>query len=196
MATPREPLVFAKFPSSIVGPNDAIAWDRGLTDAVDYEAELAVLIGRSAWRVPVERALDHVFGYSCLDDVSARDLQFADGQWVRAKSLDTFCPIGPWIVTADEVADSQALGIRCIVGGEALQDGTTADMIFSVAELIGRLSHAFRLEPGDVIATGTPSGVGWFREPRRMLQDGDEVIVEIDGIGRLRNPVEVTGTPA
>lgn len=193
VALPQEPLVFAKFPSAIVGPDAAITWDRALTDAVDYEAELGVVIGATAWRVPPERALEHVFGYSCLDDVSARDLQFGDGQWVRAKSLDTFCPIGPWIVTADEVPDPQALGIRCVVSGETLQEATTADMYFSVAQIISRLSHAFRLEPGDVIATGTPPGVGWFREPRRMLKDGDEVVVEIDGIGRLRNPVVVGG---
>ena len=124
-----------------------------------------MIIGRPARNVSVEAALDHVFGYSCLNDVSARDLQFGDGQWVRGKSLDTFCPIGPWIVTADEIPDPQALAIRCRVGNETLQDGSTGDMIFGVAELVSRLSRAFTLEPGDVIATGTPPGIGWAREP-------------------------------
>ena len=187
MALPTEPLVFAKFPSSIVGPGAHIRWSRSVTDAVDFEAELAVVIGRSARNVPVGSALSHVFGYTCLNDVSARDLQFADGQWVRGKSLDTFCPIGPWIVTADEIPDPQALGIRCRVGDETLQDATTGDMIFGVAELISRLSHAFILHPGDVIATGTPPGVGWARDPKRLLGDGETVTVQIDGIGSLEN---------
>jgi 2-keto-4-pentenoate hydratase/2-oxohepta-3-ene-1,7-dioic acid hydratase in catechol pathway len=196
MTLPSEPLVFAKFPSSIVGPGDAIAFDRGLTDGVDFEAELGAIIGSRARDVRVEDALGHVFGYTCLNDVSARDLQFADGQWVRAKSLDTFCPIGPWIVTADELPDPQTLAISCTVSGERLQDASTADMIFGVAELIARLSRSFSLEPGDLIATGTPPGVGWFRTPRRVLRDGDEVVVAIEGIGDLRNPVRASGTPA
>ena len=196
MTLPAEPLVFAKFPSSIVGPGEAIAFDRGLTDAVDFEAELGAVIGRRARDVRVEDALDHVFGYTCLDDVSARDLQFSDGQWVRAKSLDTFCPIGPWVVTADDVPDPQRLAISCTVSGEVLQSASTGDMIFGVAELIARLSRSFTLEPGDLIATGTPPGVGWFRTPRRLLRDGDEVVVEIGGVGRLSNPVRTTGRPA
>lgn len=190
---PKQPLVFAKFPSSIIGPQEPIRWSRSLTEAVDYEAELAVVIGRPARDVAIEDALDHVFGYTCLNDVSARDLQFADGQWVRAKSLDTFCPIGPWIVTADEIADPQTLAVSCRIGDEVLQEGTTADMIFGVAELISRLSLSFTLETGDVIATGTPPGVGWFRDPRRLLGPGDEVTVEIGGIGSLCNPVVVDG---
>lgn len=193
---PKEPLVFAKFASAIVGPDEPITWDPALSDAVDYEAELAVVIGRRARNVTIETALDHVFGYTCLNDISARDLQFADGQWVRSKSLDTFCPIGPWIVTADEIEDPQALRIECEVSGQVLQSGTTADMVFSVAELIARLSAAFTLEPGDVIATGTPPGVGWFRVPRRMLRDGDDVVVRIGHIGELRNPVRAAGTPS
>lgn len=189
LEVPAEPLVFAKFPSSIVGPGDEIRWDRGLTDAVDYEAELAVVIGRRARDVPVASALEHVFGYTCLNDVSARDLQFRDGQWVRSKSLDTFCPLGPWIVTADEIPDPQALVISCVLSGEVVQEASTGDMLFSVAELISRLSASFTLEPGDIVATGTPPGVGWFREPRRLLREGDEVVVSIDMIGELRNPV-------
>jgi 2-keto-4-pentenoate hydratase/2-oxohepta-3-ene-1,7-dioic acid hydratase in catechol pathway len=191
MELPTEPLVFAKFPSSIIGGGAPIRWSRSVTDGVDYEAELGVVIGRAARQVPVAQALEHVFGYTCLNDVSARDLQFADGQWVRGKSLDSFCPIGPWIVTSDEVPDPQALSIQCRVGDELLQDATTADMIFGVAELISRLSHSFTLDPGDVIATGTPPGVGWFREPRRLLRDGDVVTVEIGNIGALSNPVLV-----
>jgi 2-keto-4-pentenoate hydratase/2-oxohepta-3-ene-1,7-dioic acid hydratase in catechol pathway len=186
---PAEPLVFAKFPSSIVGSGAPIRWDPGLTSAVDYEAELAVLIGARATRVAPEDALGYVFGYTCLNDVSARDLQFGDGQWVRGKSLDTFCPIGPWIVTADEVPDPQDLEISCTISGERLQHASTSSMLFSVAELISRLSRSFTLEPGDVIATGTPEGVGYFREPRRLLQAGDTVEVKISSIGVLRNPV-------
>ncbi len=197
MKLPSEPLVFAKFPSSIVGPGEPIEWSEGLTTTVDYEAELAVVIGRPARRVSPERALDHVLGYTCLNDVSARDLQFADGQWVRGKSLDTFCPIGPWLVTGDEIPDPSRLRVRCTIDGEVLQDGPTSDLIFSVPELISRLSFAFTLEAGDVIATGTPPGVGWSRDPKRFLRDGEEVAVEIDGIGQLANPVRVlTATPA
>jgi 2-keto-4-pentenoate hydratase/2-oxohepta-3-ene-1,7-dioic acid hydratase in catechol pathway len=140
---PSEPLVFAKFASSLVGPGMPITWDCRLTDAVDYEAELAVIIGRTARHVSQENALEHVFGYTCLNDVSARDLQFADGQWVRGKSLDSFCPLGPWIVTADEIPDPQQLEISCVVSGELLQRANTADMFFPVAELIARLSRAF-----------------------------------------------------
>jgi 2-keto-4-pentenoate hydratase/2-oxohepta-3-ene-1,7-dioic acid hydratase in catechol pathway len=190
---PSEPLVLAKFPSSIIGPDEPIRWNRAVTDAVDLEAELAAIIGVSARHVSPDRALDYVIGYTCLNDVTARDLQFRDGQWVRGKSLDTFCPIGPWIVTTDELPDPQVLGIRSWISGRALQDGSTGDMLFSVAEIVARLSQALTLEPGDVIATGTPPGVGWFRDPRQLLADGDDVVVEIDGIGRLRNPVIVTG---
>jgi 2-keto-4-pentenoate hydratase/2-oxohepta-3-ene-1,7-dioic acid hydratase in catechol pathway len=191
---PKEPLVFAKFPSSICGPDDPITWDPALTSEVDFEAELAVVIGLPARHVTAERALDYVFGYTCLNDVSARDLQFGDGQWVRSKSLDSFCPIGPWLVTADEIPDPQVLTIECEVSGEVLQSDTTRSMVFTVAELIARLSRAFTLEPGDVIATGTPPGVGYFREPRRLLGDGDEVVVRIERIGELRNPVRL-GAP-
>lgn len=190
-ALPSEPLVFAKFTSSIIGPDAPIRWDPHLTQAVDYEAELAVVIGARARRVSRDTALSHVFGYTCLNDVSARDLQFADGQWVRGKSLDTFCPIGPWVVTAEELPDPHDLPISCSVSGERLQESSTAALIFDVAELIYRLSWSFTLEPGDVIATGTPEGVGYFREPRRLLHDGDVVEVEIGGIGILRNPVEI-----
>lgn len=193
LAVPAEPLIFAKFPSAIVGPGVAIEWDRALTDAVDYEAELGVVIGRSARHVSERNALDYVYGYTCVNDVTARDLQERDGQWVRAKSLDTFCPMGPWLVTADEIPDPQALGISCTVSGQRRQDASTADMLFGVADLISRLSVAFTLEPGDIIATGTPPGVGWFSDPPQLLADGDEVVVSVEGIGDLRNPVAARG---
>jgi len=182
-----QPVLFAKFTTSIIGHGARITWDPGLTAAVDFEAELAVVIGRTARRVTEAEAPTYVLGYTCLNDVSARDLQFSDKQFVRAKSLDTFTPIGPALVTIDEIPDPQALGIRCLVNGEVMQDSSTAQMVHGVAALIAFCSRAFTLEPGDIIATGTPSGVGWFRDPKRMLRDGDEVVVEIDGVGRLVN---------
>ena len=185
--TPPEPVLFAKFTTSIVGHGAEIRWDPGLTAAVDFEAELAVVIGREARRVTQAQALDYVLGYTCLNDVSARDLQYADKQFVRAKSLDTFTPIGPALVTADEIPDPQTLGIRCLVNGEVMQDSSTAQMVHGVAALIAFCSRAFTLEPGDIIATGTPSGVGWFRDPKRLLRDDDEVAVEIERVGRLVN---------
>ena len=139
--------------------------------------------------VSIENALEAVEGYTCLNDVSARTLQFADGQWTRAKSLDTFCPIGPHVVPREEVGDPQALRIQCRVNGETVQDGSTADMIFGVAELVAYVSEAITLEPGDVIATGTPPGVAFGRPDGRYLQDGDTVEVEIERIGVLVNPV-------
>ena len=184
---PRAPLIFAKWPSSIVGHGAEITWDPDLSRQVDYEAELAVVIGRTARGVGVDEALDHVLGYTCLNDVSARDLQFGDGQWVRGKSLDTFCPMGPALVTADEVGDPQDLAIRCTVGDERVQDARTSAMYFGVAEIISYCSTSFTLEPGDVIATGTPGGVGVFRDPPRFLADGDRMTVEIERIGRLEN---------
>ncbi len=187
IAPPERPVIFAKFPTSVIAAGDEIRWDPDLTAAVDFEAELAVVIGRTTRNVDAADALAHVLGYTCLNDVSARDLQYSDRQFVRAKSLDTFCPMGPVLVTADEIPDPGSLGIRCSVNGERLQDTTTADMVFGVAELVAFCSRAFTLEPGDVIATGTPAGVGWFREPRRVLRDGDEVVVEIERVGRLAN---------
>ncbi len=184
---PLAPLIFSKWPSSVIGPGADIRWDPTLATQVDYEAELAVVIGRTARHVSEADALDYVLGYTCLNDVSARDLQFGDGQWTRGKSLDTFCPMGPVLVTAEEVPDPQALAIRCEVRGRTLQDATTADMYFGVAAIISHCSQAFVLEPGDVIATGTPGGVGIFRDPPILLGDGDEVVVEIEGIGRLVN---------
>jgi 2-keto-4-pentenoate hydratase/2-oxohepta-3-ene-1,7-dioic acid hydratase in catechol pathway len=184
---PPAPLIFAKWPSSVIGPGEEIRWDPALTAEVDYEAELGVVIGRTARRVAEADALAYVLGYTCIDDVSARDLQFGDGQWVRGKSLDTFCPMGPVLVTTDEIPDPQALAIACHVNGNTLQQASTADMYFGVATIVSHCSQAFTLEPGDVIATGTPAGVGIFRDPPILLGDGDEVVVEIEGIGRLVN---------
>jgi len=186
---PKAPLLFAKWPNTLIGNGDAIV----LPDAakeVDYEAELGVVIGTAAKHVTESRALDHVEGYICLNDVSARDLQFADGQWTRGKSPDTFCPVGPRLVPREEIPDPQQLAIRCILNGQAMQDSSTAQMIFSVAEIIAYVSRVITLEPGDLIATGTPAGVGVFRDPKVLLKDGDEVSVEIDGLGTLTNPVE------
>ena len=184
---PPAPLIFAKWPGSVVGSGAEVRWDPTLTAKVDYEAELAVVIGTTTRRVPIETALDHVLGYTCLNDVSARDIQFGDGQWVRGKSLDTFCPMGPALVTADEIGDPQDLAISCTVGDERVQEARTSAMYFSVAEIISYCSMSFTLEPGDVIATGTPAGVGVFREPPRFLGDGDRLTVEIERIGRLEN---------
>jgi 2-keto-4-pentenoate hydratase/2-oxohepta-3-ene-1,7-dioic acid hydratase in catechol pathway len=146
-----------------------------------------VVIGRTARRVSEADALDHVLGYTCLNDVSARDLQFGDGQWARGKSLDTFCPMGPALVTTDEIPDPQDLAISCSVGDRVVQSASTSQMYFGVAAIISYCSQSFSLEPGDVIATGTPGGVGIFRDPPLLLTDGDEVTVEIERIGRLRN---------
>lgn len=190
---PVDPILFAKFPSSLVGDGAAIAWRAADTAQVDYEAELAVVIGRTARSVPTSRALDHVLGYTCLNDVSARDLQFGDGQWVRGKSLDTFCPMGPWIVTADELPDPGLLRIRCMVNGAVVQDARTSEMVHDVPRLIAFCSRFMTLEPGDIIATGTPGGVGVFRDPPHFLGDGDEVVVDIDGIGRLVNHCRLVG---
>jgi 2-keto-4-pentenoate hydratase/2-oxohepta-3-ene-1,7-dioic acid hydratase in catechol pathway len=184
---PAAPLIFSKWPSCVIGPGEDIRWDPALTQQVDYEAELAVVIGSSARRVAPEAALDHVFGYTCLNDVTARDLQFGDGQWARGKSLETFAPMGPVIVTADEIGDPQRLSIRCIVDGEVMQDSNTSQMYFSVADIISYCSQSFTLEPGDVITTGTPSGVGVFADPPHFLGDGARIVVEIEGIGALEN---------
>jgi 5-carboxymethyl-2-hydroxymuconate isomerase len=190
---PERPLVFAKFPSSVIGPGEAIELDRALTSRVDWEVELAVVIGRRMRRVPVPDALDHVLGYTVGNDVSARDVQFSESQWIRAKSFDTFCPLGPVVVTADEIPDPQALALRTRVNGEVMQDSSTAEMVFGVAELLSFCSHSFTLEPGDVVLTGTPWGCGEFMDPPRSLEAGDVVETEIDGIGTLRNPVVAAG---
>lgn len=184
---PERPLLFSKWPNTLIGPGDAIELP-SISHKVDYEAELGVVIGARIKGVSVENALEAVRGYAVANDVSGRDLQFADGQWARGKSLDTFLPVGP-LVPASEVPDPQALPIRTILNGETMQDSNTANMVFSVAEIIAFVTQAITLEPGDLILTGTPAGVGIFREPQRLLQDGDEVTIEIDGLGSITNPV-------
>ena len=188
---PARPIFFGIWTSSLVGPGDAILLP-SFSDEVDYEAELALVIGERARNVPVERALDVVAGYAPFNDVSARELQFQDGQWTRAKSLDTFSPVGP-LVPASAVGDPQALRIRCLLNGKPLQDSSTSEMVFSVAELVSALSHGVTLEPGDLIATGTPAGVGFARRPPVYLRPGDEVTVEIERVGTLTNPVRADG---
>jgi acylpyruvate hydrolase len=186
---PQRPLLFAKFPSTIIGPDDDITWPPHLTQQVDYEAELAVVIGHQGRNIPLDETGRYIAGYTIVNDVSARDVQFSDGQWVRGKSLDTFCPMGPYLVTADEVADPQQLKIKCRVNGELRQDSNTAEMIFKIRELITFISQTCTLLPGDIISTGTPHGVGVFRDPPVFLQPGDVVEIEIEKLGRLRNNV-------
>lgn len=187
---PQVPVVFAKWANTLAGQGDPIRIPP-ITSKVDYEAELAVVIGRQGRDIPSDEALDYVFGYTNCHDVSARDLQFSEGgQWTHSKTLDTFAPMGPYLVTTDDIPDPQALRIRCILNGETMQDGNTSDMIFPVAELIAFLSQGMTLECGDIISTGTPAGVGQSRKPPVFLKAGDEVSIEIDGLGRLTNPVE------
>ena len=184
---PEEPLLFAKWPNALVGPGDPIVIPPLVTQC-DYEAELGVVMGARVRGVSAENALEAVRGYVCANDVSARDLQFKDGQWTRGKSLDTFCPVGA-LVPAEEVPDPHDLRIRAIVSGEVLQDSTTANLIFGVDAIISHASQTMTLEPGDLILTGTPAGVGFFRDPQRLLRPGDDVTIEIERVGVLTNPV-------
>jgi 2,4-didehydro-3-deoxy-L-rhamnonate hydrolase len=184
---PAAPLLFAKWGNTLIGPGDEIVIPPTVTRC-DYEAELGVVIGSRVSRVSKENALEAVRGYLCANDVTARDLQFGDGQWTRGKSVDTFCPVGP-LVPAKDVPDPHALRIRAVVSGEVLQDSTTANLIFGIDEIISHVSQTVTLEPGDLILTGTPAGVGVFRDPPRFLQPGDEVTIEIERLGSLTNPV-------
>jgi 2-keto-4-pentenoate hydratase/2-oxohepta-3-ene-1,7-dioic acid hydratase in catechol pathway len=185
---PTAPLLFAKFTTSLIGPGDPIVIPSVVTRC-DYEAELGVVLGATVRNVSKENAFEAVAGYVVANDVSARDLQFADGQWTRGKSPDTFCPVGP-LVSAADVPDPHALGIRAILNGETMQDSSTANLIFGIDEVISYASQTSTLEAGDLILTGTPAGVGVFRDPPRLLQPGDEITIEIDGVGSLTNPVE------
>ncbi len=187
-APPEAPLLFNKLPNSLNAHNAPIVLPL-ISNKVDYEAELAVVIGRQAKRVSEAEALEYVFGYTLIDDVSARDLQFGDGQWTRGKGLDTFAPLGPFITTRDEIKDVQALKIEGRLNGEEMQSSNTGKMIFQVAYLVSYLSQGMTLEPGDVIATGTPEGVGVFRDPPVLLKAGDVFEVTIEKLGTLRNPV-------
>ena len=186
------PVFFTKPATAVIGPGETIPIFPHLSTKIDYEVELAVVIGKAGRDIAPERALEHVYGYTILNDVTARDIQRRHGgQYFKGKGLDGSCPMGPWIVTADEVPDPAKLGIRLWVNGEARQDGNTAAMIFDIPTLIASMSEGMTVEPGDILATGTPSGVGYAMDPPGFLKDGDVVTCEIDGIGRLENPVRI-----
>ncbi|WP_295959709.1 fumarylacetoacetate hydrolase family protein [Rhodoferax sp.] len=184
--TEEWPIVFTKVPECVVGPHDAVRVPVKVTTAVDYEAELAVVIGKGGKNIPRAAAMEHVFGYTIVNDVSARDVQVRHQQWDMGKSFDTFCPMGPWIVTAD-VLDGRQTRVRCWINGELRQDGPTQNMIFDIPTLIETISRGITLYPGDVIATGTPAGVGMGMQPPRYLAAGDVVRIEVDGIGAIEN---------
>jgi 2-keto-4-pentenoate hydratase/2-oxohepta-3-ene-1,7-dioic acid hydratase in catechol pathway len=184
---PSAPLLFAKFTTALIGPGDPIVIP-SIVAKCDYEAELGVVVGSTVKGVSRENAFEAVSGYVVANDVSARDLQFGDGQWTRGKSPDTFCPVGPLVPIAD-VPDPHVLGIRAILNGDVVQDSTTANLIFGIDEIVSYASQTSTLEAGDLILTGTPAGVGVFRDPPRLLQPGDEITIEIDGVGSLTNPV-------
>jgi 2-keto-4-pentenoate hydratase/2-oxohepta-3-ene-1,7-dioic acid hydratase in catechol pathway len=190
MKTPEVPVFFTKAPTSVTGPFDPIPWDRSATAQIDYEAELGVVVGIGGKNIPRASALTHIFGYTIVNDVSARDLQFSHKQWFKGKSLDGFCPMGPVVVTADEFGDPQAKRIALRLNGETRQDATTGDMLFPIATIVEQLSRGMTLEAGDLIATGTPEGVGLGRTPPDYLKEGDVIETEIEGIGTLRNRVE------
>ncbi|MGY5860287.1 MAG: fumarylacetoacetate hydrolase family protein [Candidatus Thorarchaeota archaeon] len=186
--TPEFPVIFAKFPSCVIGPNDEIPIPK-ISDKIDWEVELAIVIGKICKDVSESDGLDYIAGYTIANDVTARDLQRGDGQWIRGKSLDCFCPMGPCIVTQDELGDAQGLKLHTKINGETKQDSSTSNMMFNVQQIIAHLSEAFTLEPGDVIITGTPSGVGFVRDPPEFLEPGDKIEQYIEKIGYLHNSV-------
>ncbi len=188
MALPSAPVVFFKLPTAIVGPGDAIVLPKNSAEP-DYEAELAFVIGKGGYRIPAAAWREHVYGYTIINDVSARDVQRATSQWSLAKSFPTYCPMGPAIVTADEIADPHQLDISLSINGEILQNSNTRELIFKIPELIEYISSITPLLPGDIVSTGTPSGVGMGRTPQRWLQPGETVTVTIEGLGSLTNPV-------
>jgi len=188
MPIPERPVIFSKFSTCVIAPGEPVVIP-STSHQVDYEAELAVVIGRRAKDVKASRALDYVLGYTAFNDVSARDFQFADGQWQRGKSCDTFAPMGQTIVTTDQITDPHKLSIKLVLNGQTMQDSNTDQLIFGVPELIEFLTESITLEPGDVIATGTPPGVGFARKPPVFLKPGDQMEVLIEGIGGLGNPV-------
>jgi 2-keto-4-pentenoate hydratase/2-oxohepta-3-ene-1,7-dioic acid hydratase in catechol pathway len=188
MEMPKVPTIFAKFSSAIIGPGAPIVLPKNSTQP-DYEAEFAFVIGKGGRHIAAENWQDHVFGYTLLNDVSARDVQMATTQWTMGKTFDTFAPMGPHIVTADEIAEPHSLNISLRIAGEVLQDSNTRELIFKIPELIAYLSSIVTLEPGDVVSTGTPAGVGFARKPPRYLKPGDEVVIRVDQIGELSNPV-------
>lgn len=188
MPIPQRPVLFPKYANSVVGPGERVAVPPE-AEKIDYEAELGVVIGRHCSRVDVENAERYIAGYVCANDVSSRSLQFATPQWMLGKAIDTFLPMGPWLATPDEVGDAQKLSISCTVNGQRRQDSNTKEMIFSVRELVSSLSRTMTLEPGDVVVTGTPAGVGAGFDPPRFLSPGDVMRVEIDGLGVLENEI-------
>jgi 2-keto-4-pentenoate hydratase/2-oxohepta-3-ene-1,7-dioic acid hydratase in catechol pathway len=187
-APPEAPLLFGKFTNTLIGPGEPIVLPREATH-VDAEAELAIEIGAQGRRIAESAALDHVRGYRCANDLSARNIQYTEAQWTRAKGFDTFCPLGTDLVPVAELGDGSGLRVVQRLNGEVLQDGNTRDLLFPVRFLIAYISNTFTLEPGDLILTGTPSGVGWAREPKLALAAGDVVEIEVEGIGTLSNPV-------
>jgi 2-keto-4-pentenoate hydratase/2-oxohepta-3-ene-1,7-dioic acid hydratase in catechol pathway len=187
-AIPTAPIIFTKVPQSVIGPDEPIRYPTGVSEQLDYEAELAVIVGKGGRGISKANALSHVWGYTIINDVTARDIQGRHKQWFLGKSMDTFAPMGPWAVTADEV-DLATAGIRCWVNGELRQDAKIADLIFDIPTLIETLSAGITLLPGDIIATGTPAGVGIGFKPPKFLKKGDVVAMEVDGIGRLSNQV-------
>jgi 2-keto-4-pentenoate hydratase/2-oxohepta-3-ene-1,7-dioic acid hydratase in catechol pathway len=188
MEIPKVPTIFSKFATSVVGPGDNIVLPAASTQP-DYEAEFAFVIGRGGRHIPAARWRDHVFGYTIVNDVSARDFQLATTQWLMGKTFDTFAPMGPWVVSADEIDDPHALDISMTINGEMLQNSNTRELIFKIPDLVEFLSRVFTLETGDIVSTGTPSGVGFARKPPRYLRAGDECVIKVQGIGELRNPV-------
>ena len=188
MEIPKVPTIFSKYPTAVIGPGDPIVLPK-LSAKPDYEAEFAFVVGTGGRHIPADRWQDHIFGYTNFHDVSARDYQMATTQWMMGKTFDTFAPMGPAIVTADEIPDPHALDIQMIINGEVLQSSNTSNLIFRIPALIEYLSGVFTLEAGDVVATGTPAGVGFSRNPPRWLRPGDNVVVSISGLGELRNPV-------
>jgi 2-keto-4-pentenoate hydratase/2-oxohepta-3-ene-1,7-dioic acid hydratase in catechol pathway len=185
---PKVPTVFNKFTNVVIGPGASIVLPNA-SKAPDYEAEMAFIVGRGGRNIAADSAMEHVFGYTIVNDVSARDIQNATSQWLLGKTCDTFAPMGPWIVTADEIDDPHALDIWLEIGGERLQNSNTRELIFRIPRLIEYISSVVTLEPGDVVATGTPGGIGFTRNPQRLLKAGDEVTIHVEGIGELRNPV-------
>jgi 2-keto-4-pentenoate hydratase/2-oxohepta-3-ene-1,7-dioic acid hydratase in catechol pathway len=185
---PSAPIIFSKVPESVVGPTDNILWNPEVSTAIDYEAELTIVIGQGGKGISKADAMKHVWGYTIINDMTARDWQGRHSQWLLGKSFDTFCPMGPWLVSADEM-DGQATDVKCWVNGELRQDANTKDFIFDIPTLIECISAGITLYPGDLIATGTPAGVGIGYKPPKYLKPGDVVRIEIGGIGVLENPL-------
>ena len=190
MEIPAVPTIFNKFPNVVIGPGETVVLPKASAKP-DYEAEFAFVIGKGGRHISADRWSEHVFGYTIVNDVSARDFQMQTTQWLMGKTFDTFAPMGPWIVTADEIADPHALDIRMTINGEVLQNSNTRELIFRIPELIAFLSSVVTLEPGDIVSTGTPAGVGFGHKPPRWLREGDECIVSVESIGELRNPITV-----